>query len=298
MKKTVVLLLMLTLLLTVFIGCTSNENPEKESGNYSQVDADIENTPETDPEPEIESEQPDETEPETETMTEEEVETEPVDEDFFWPGDGARAEGDEEDLSWENMKWWSGEDSIPDEGMENFVSVWPDELPDEDRAERLSRCNGDTASSWLRSLFLFDFPDPEKYFDHMSQRTYVGAIDTIYFALRNTDENNYDRSVTVEEYKEYVDAVKAVGYNENCVETETSYYGEQYGVSVSIIFGNEFPWTDDDYRLRAYKSQFTDCYIRVQLIDPDYVLNLVQIKNEEYRRYSDLFYDSRENTEQ
>ncbi|MBQ4627571.1 MAG: hypothetical protein IJB44_00685, partial [Clostridia bacterium] len=287
MKKTVVLLLMLTLLLTVFIGCTSNENPEKESGNYSQVDADIENTPETDPEPEIESEQPDETEPETETMTEDEAETESVDDEFFWPGDWARGEDNEDSEAWENMQWYSGEGSIPSEGMENFVSLWPNELPDGDRAERLSRCNFSKISAWLRALFLYDFPDPEDYFNRMSQATYIGAIDTFYLNMRNSDENHYDKSVTAEEFKEYVDAVKAVGYNENCVETETSYYGEQYGVSVSIILGNEFPWADDDYRLRADKSQFTDCHIRVQLIDPDYVFDLDAIKEEEYQRWLD-----------
>ncbi|MBO5036250.1 MAG: hypothetical protein J6D42_04135 [Clostridia bacterium] len=287
MKKTVALLLMLTLLLTVFIGCTSNENPEKESGNYSQLDSDIENTPETDPEPEIESEQPDEAESESETVTEEEVETEPVDEDFFWPGDWARSEDGKEGL-----KWWSGEGSIPSENDGHFVSFWPDELSEEDRAELLSRNKGDTASGWLRALFLYDFPDPEDYFDCVTQRTYVGAIDTIYFALRNTDENLYDKSVTAEEFKEYIDAVKAVGYNEKSVETETSYYCEKFGVSVSIILGNEFPWADDDYRLRADKSQFTDCYIRVQLIDPDYVFDLEAIKAEEYQRWL----DSQENT--
>lgn len=122
----------------------------------------------------------------------------------------------------------------------------------------------------------------------MIQRTYVNAIDTIYFVLRNSDENNYDKSVTAEEFKEYVDAVKAVGYDENSVETETSYYGEQYGVCVSIILGNEFPWTDEDYRLNAYKSQFDDCYIRIQLVDPDYVFELVKIKNEEYRRWYEM----------
>ena len=285
MKKTVALLLMLTLLLTVFIGCTSNEKPEKESDNYSQVDADIENTPETDPEPELESEQPDETEPETETMTEEEVETEPVDEDFFWPGDWARSEDDEEEPTWEDITWRSGEGSIPSEGMESFVSLWPDELPDGDRAERLSRCNFSKISAWLRALFLYDFPDPEDYFNRMSQATYIGAIDTFYLNMRNSDENYCEKSVTIEEFKEYIDAVKAVGYDENSVETETSYYCEKFGVSVSIVLGNEFPWADDDYRLRADKSQFTDCHIRVQLIDPDYVFDLDAIKAEEYNRW-------------
>ena len=49
MKKTVALLLMFTLLLTVFVGCAPDEKPEKEAENNSQVEADIENTPETVP---------------------------------------------------------------------------------------------------------------------------------------------------------------------------------------------------------------------------------------------------------
>ena len=294
MKKTVALLLMLTLLLTVFVGCAPDEKPEKETENNSQVEADIENTPETVPEPEIEPEQPVEPESEPETVTEDEAETEPVDEDFFWPGDGARGEDDEDSEAWENMQWYSGEGSIPSENDGHFVSLWPDELPDENRSDLLSSFGSLSVSKSLNNLFLFDFPKPEDYFKCQSQSTYVGVIDTIYYAYQNVDENNYDVSLSPEEFKEYVDAVKAAGYTDAAIETETSYYCEKYGVSVSIVLGNEFPWADDDYRLRADKSQFTDCHIRVQLIDPDYEFDLDAIKAEEYQRWLDSY----KNTEQ
>lgn len=264
MKKTVAILLTMLLLLSAFTSCYHSEQPEKELSEHVALNASTENK-----------------------TDDSQKENEPEEEDQSVENESETSNEEYSDV-WENVKWYQGSYSIPSENDGHFVSLWPDELPDGDRAENLSHNKKSTSAAWLRALFLFDFPDPDDYFDCMTQRTYVGAIDTIYFVYHNSDENHYDKSVTAEEFKEYIDAVKAVGYDENSVETETSYYCEKFGVSVSIVLGNEFPWADDDYRLRADKSQFTDCHIRVQLIDPDYAFDLVAIKNEEFKRWHEM----------
>ena len=127
---------------------------------------------------------------------------------------------------------------------DDFVSVWPDELPVSNRPDGLRPIGFEIEISpgrWTtefkyESMYLYDFPDPLECFDYKCRSSFVDAVKAIYFAYRNEDENGQDRDISVEEFKEFVDVVKKYGYTDNSVETETSYYCEKYGVGVVISF--------------------------------------------------------------
>lgn len=193
--------------------------------------------------------------------------------------------------------------TIEDNTGENdvFVSVWPDEFP---VAEMNGHVFNDgrpiafyyeispgqwTAEYKYESMYLYDFPNPEPYF-HQFGHTFINTEEKkiIYFKYdKLLEEDGIDKkgAISKEEFDSFISAVIEAGYTDNSERTEKTYYCEKYGVGITIVLTNDFPFADDDPRLRPFPTAVDCCYVKLQLIDPDYVMNLEQIKAEEYRKW-------------
>ncbi|MBQ6051978.1 MAG: hypothetical protein IJL30_01675 [Clostridia bacterium] len=188
-------------------------------------------------------------------------------------------------------------DVIHDDNV--FVSVWPDELPETNFNGEITRRGrpvqfnyeiepGYWTSEWLySSMYLYDFPDPAQFF-HRFGYSAVLDINAIHFYYNNVIEEDGSLPVhidiTKEEFASYIEKVKEAGYTDNSRQTETSYYCEKYGVGITIVLAKDFPWVDEDPRLEFFGDS-DSIYIQLQLIDPDYVMDLEQIKAEEYQKW-------------
>ena len=187
-----------------------------------------------------------------------------------------------------------------DEGRDDvFVSVWPDELPETNFNGEITRRGrpvqfnyeiepGYWTSEWLySSMYLYDFPDPAQFF-HRFGYSAVLDINAIHFYYNNVIEEDGSLPVhidiTKEEFASYIEKVKEAGYTDNSRQTETSYYCEKYGVGITIVLAKDFPWVDEDPRLEFFGDS-DSIYVQLQLIDPDYVMDLEQIKAEEYNNW-------------
>lgn len=181
-----------------------------------------------------------------------------------------------------------------------FVSVWPDELPLNPDSSSIRPIQymieinpGEWTTVWdYTSMYLYDFPDPEPVFHQWGHSLLNEAnMKAIYFKysklekMEDESEDTEDVSLTNDDFKWFIDTIIAAGYTENSERTETSYYCEKYGVGITVILSDVFPFTEDDSRFRAYNPQRDCCYVRLQLIDQDYEMDLEAIKAEEYRKW-------------
>ncbi len=191
---------------------------------------------------------------------------------------------------------------IEDNPVENdvFVSVWPDELPE-------SYMNGvhvydgrpvtfytevkpgEWVGEWYySSMYLYDFPDPEPYF-HNFGKSFLDEKKIIIFKYDKikTSEDGIDEkdAISKEDFDLFIDNLILAGYTDNSERTETTYYCEKYGVGITIVLADVFPFADDDEKLRAFPTGVDCCYVRLQLIDPDYEMDLEELKAEEYRKW-------------
>ena len=196
---------------------------------------------------------------------------------------------DEQPITEENAE---GRDDV-------FVSVWPDELPKNEISEfspdggrpiqyKIEAEPGKwTVDFDYTSMYLYDFPDPEPVF-HNFGNAFVHDIKAIYFKYdKLTSADGIDKQVAIsrEDFDSFINAVIEAGYTDNSERTERTYYCEKYGVGITIALADVFPFADDDDRLRAYPTEADCCYVKLQLIDPDYVMDLEQIKAEEYQKW-------------
>ncbi|MBQ6051975.1 MAG: hypothetical protein IJL30_01660 [Clostridia bacterium] len=191
---------------------------------------------------------------------------------------------------------------IEDNPGENdvFVSVWPDEFP---VAEMNGHVFNDgrpiafyyeispgqwTADFKYESMYLYDFPDPVPYFNQFG-RSFLLEKKIIIFKynkLSRTDDGIDETvAITKEDFDLFIDNLIAADYTDNSERTETTYYCEKYGVGITIALADVFPFADDDEKLRAFPTGVDCCYVKLQLIDPDYVMDLEQIKAEEYQKW-------------
>ena len=182
---------------------------------------------------------------------------------------------------------------------EEFVSVWPEELPKSEmngvvvKEERPIGFNYEVSPGvWTtkfnyESMYLYDFPDPELYFRKYGN-SMVEKFRAIHFyyakEIEKADGTTELCGISREEFKSFIDVLKEAGYTDNSNQTETSYYCERYGVGISVVLSNEFPWGDQDPRLPFY-TDYDSCFIQIQVIDPDYVMDIEAIKAEEYRKW-------------
>jgi len=182
---------------------------------------------------------------------------------------------------------------------DDFVSVWPDELPtmiyNESRHDGVRPIEFQTEinpGEWIseftyESMYLYDFPDPEQFF-HRFGRSFVLDKKVLHFyydqIIEKEDGSEERTDITQDEFRSFVEVLKEAGYDENSVQTEFSYYCEKYGVGIWIVLAKDFPWIKDDERL-AYRASNDVCYVRLQLIDPEYEMDLEAIKAEEYKRW-------------
>ena len=181
-----------------------------------------------------------------------------------------------------------------------FVSVWPDELPKNEISE-FSPDDGRpiqykievepgkwTVDFDYTSMYLYDFPDPEPVF-HNFGNAFVHDIKAIYFKYdklkKSEDGADVKEEISREDFDSFINAVIEAGYTDKGERTEKTYYCEKYGVGITIALADVFPFADDYEKLRAYPTEVDCCYVKLQLIDPDYVMDLEQIKAEEYQKW-------------
>jgi hypothetical protein len=191
------------------------------------------------------------------------------------------------------------EDNTEESDDDIFVSVWPDELPKNEISEfspdggrpiqyKIEAEPGKwTVDFDYTSMYLYDFPDPEPVF-HNFGNAFVHDIKAIYFKYdKLTSADGIDKKVAIsrDDFDSFINAVIEAGYTDNSERTERTYYCEKYGVGITIALADVFPFADDDDRLRAYPTEADCCYVKLQLIDPDYVMDLEQIKAEEYQKW-------------
>ena len=183
---------------------------------------------------------------------------------------------------------------------DEFLSVWPDELPE-------SYMNGvhvydgrpvtfytevklgEWVGEWYySSMYLYDFPDPEPDF-HKFGTAFLYEKKEVIFKYNKQKEDEFGEYVTEEisgeDFDAFIDALTEAGYTDNAERTETTYYCEKYGVGITIVLSNDFPFVEDDPKFHPYPTPVDCCYVKLQLIDPDYVMDLEQIKAEEYRKW-------------
>ena len=178
---------------------------------------------------------------------------------------------------------------------ENFVSVWPDEVPVSNGPDELRPIiflieinPGEWVGEYgYDSMYLYDFPDPEQFF-HRFGRSFVRDKNVIHFyydqSIEKEDGTDEITDITQDEFRSFIEVLNEAGYNENSEQTETSYYCEKYGIGIQIVLSKDFPWVEDDERL-VYHTSHDACYVRLQLIDPEYEMDLEAIKAEEYNRW-------------
>ncbi len=183
---------------------------------------------------------------------------------------------------------------------DEFVSVWPDELPKNETSEMFPD-SGRPIQFWIEiepgvwtvyydytSMYLYDFPDPEPYF-HNFGKSFLDEKKIIIFKYDKikTSEDGIDEkdAISKDDFDLFIDNLILAGYTDNSERTETTYYCEKYGVGITIVLTNEFPFVEDDPKLHPYVTAVDCCYVRLQLIDPDYVMDLEQIKAEEYQKW-------------
>ena len=181
-----------------------------------------------------------------------------------------------------------------------FVSVWPDELPKNETSEMFPD-SGRPIQYWIEiepgkwtpdydytSMYLYDFPDPVPYFNQFGRSFLLEKKIIIfkYSKLSRTDDGIDETvAITKEDFDLFIDNLIAADYTDNSERTETTYYCEKYGVGITIVLADVFPFADDDEKLRAFPTGVDCCYVRLQVIDPDYVMDLEQIKAEEYQKW-------------
>ncbi|MBR5721196.1 MAG: hypothetical protein IKX78_01790, partial [Clostridia bacterium] len=146
------------------------------------------------------------------------------------------------------------------------------------------------AEFYYSSMYLYDFPDPEPDF-HKFGNTFINADEKkiIYFKydkLKKSDEGaDVREDISREDFDSFINAVIEAGYTDKFERTETTYYCVKYGVGITIALADVFPFADDDEKLRAYPTEVDCCYVKLQLIDPDYEMNLEEIKAAEYQKW-------------
>ena len=183
---------------------------------------------------------------------------------------------------------------------DEFVSVWPDELP-KNKTNEMFPDSGRPIQYWIEiepgkwtpdydytSMYLYDFPDPVPYFNQFGRSFLLEKKIIIfkYSKLSRTDDGIDETvAITKEDFDLFIDNLIAADYTDNSERTETTYYCEKYGVGITIVLADVFPFADDDEKLRAFPTGVDCCYVRLQVIDPDYVMDLEQIKAEEYQKW-------------
>ena len=208
---------------------------------------------------------------------------------------GGNASDEPGELDFGEKKIWKFTEYDP--YGDEFVSLWPDELPDEKRPVYVFYGKGpkgqltqDDVSFTHLNFFLYDFPDPALYFPIAGgNKTFIAEKGSLYFLCCFSE----DSDVTQEQFDGYVSWLQKAGYtNDEVIPDLNSYHCERYGVSIDLELTDVFPWTDDDEKLEIFRHTKTShkvVYMKFQMIDNEYQLDLEVIKTEEYERYLEEF---------